>query len=160
MGRLPDSTTYRNLKRSPEAITRADVMIVRMDAALYFANVSTFKDLVSEIDMNNEALRAIVIDMYPVNRVDSTAAHALHEVIEMCRENGIDLYLAGLKGPVHDVLGRAGVIHELGPNHLFYEVHEAVQAAESAHRPDTANDNGTASDTTKSEAERPADVSS
>jgi SulP family sulfate permease len=160
MGRLPDSTTYRNLKRSPDAITRADVMIVRMDAALYFANVSTFKDLVSEIDMNNEALRAIVIDMYPVNRVDSTAAHALHEVIEMCRANGIDLYLAGLKGPVHDVLGRAGVIHELGPQHLFYEVHEAVQAAEAAHRPDTAHGNGTASDAETSEAERPAEMSS
>ena len=161
MGRLPDSTTYRNLKRSPEAITRADVMIVRMDAALYFANVSTFKDLVGEIDMNNDALRAIVIDMYPVNRVDSTAAHALHEIIEVSHENGIDLYLAGLKGPVHDVLGRAGVIHELGPDHLFYEVHEAVQAAEAAHRPDPANGsgNGTASDTS-TEAERPAGVSS
>lgn len=159
MGRLPDSTTYRNLKRSPDAITRSDVMIVRMDAALYFANVSTFKDLVGEIDMNNDALRAIVIDMYPVNRVDSTAAHALHEIIEMCRTNGIDLYLAGLKGPVHDVLNRAGVIHELGPQHLFHEVHAAVQAAEAAHRSD-ASGNGTASDTTKSEAERPADVSS
>ncbi|MES3628897.1 MAG: solute carrier family 26 protein [Longimonas sp.] len=134
MGRLPDSTTYRNLKRSPEAITRADIMIVRMDAALYFANVSTFKDLISEIDLNNEALRAIVIDMYPVNRVDSTAAHALHEVIETCHESGVDLYLAGLKGPVHDVLNRAGVVHELGPNHIFHEVHSAVQAAEAAHR--------------------------
>jgi SulP family sulfate permease len=160
MGRLPDSTTYRNLKRSPDAITRADVMIVRMDAALYFANVSTFKDLVSEIDMNNDALRAIVIDMYPVNRIDSTAAHALHEIIEMCHENSIDLYLAGLKGPVHDVLSRAHVIHELGPDHLFHEVHEAVKAAEAAHRSDPASSNGTASDTAKSEAERPAEVSS
>ncbi|PEN07868.1 sodium-independent anion transporter [Longimonas halophila] len=159
MGRLPDSTTYRNLKRSPNAITRADVMIVRMDAALYFANVSTFKDLVSEIDMNNDALRAIVIDMYPVNRVDSTAAHALHEIIAVCHENGIDLYLAGLKGPVHDVLSRAGVIHELGPQHLFHEVHAAVQAAEAAHRSD-ASGNGTASDTERSETERPAEVSS
>ncbi|MFO8231907.1 MAG: solute carrier family 26 protein [Longimonas sp.] len=160
MGRLPDSTTYRNLKRSPDAITRSDVMIVRMDAALYFANVSTFKDLVSDIDMNNDALRAIVIDMYPVNRVDSTAAHALHEIIEMCHENSINLYLAGLKGPVHDVLSRAGVVHELGPNHLFYEVHEAVQAAESAHRSDTVSGNGTAADTDKSEAEHPVEVSS
>lgn len=158
MGRLPDSTTYRNLNRSPEAITRADVMIVRMDAALYFANVSTFKDLISEIDMNNDALRALVIDMYPVNRVDSTAAHALHEIIEVCRENGIDLYLAGLKGPVHDVLGRAGVIHELGPQHLFHEVHEAVQAAESAHRSDASGNEAASNAST--EAKRPAEMSS
>lgn len=134
MGRLPDSTTYRNLKRSPDAITRSDVVVVRMDAALYFANVSAFKDLVSEVDIEGEALQAIVIDMYPVNRMDSTAAHALHEVIEMCAENDVALYLAGVKGPVHDVLSRAGVIHELGPGHLFYEVHSAVQAAEEAHR--------------------------
>lgn len=160
MGRLPDSTTYRNLKRSPEAITRADVMIVRMDAALYFANVSTFKDLIGEIDTKNDALRAIVIDMYPVNRIDSTAAHALHEVIETCHDDGVDLYLAGLKGPVHDVLGRAGVIHELGPNHLFHEVHEAVEAAEAAHPSGASGENGASSGDTAPREEQPAEVSS
>jgi SulP family sulfate permease len=131
MGRLPDTETYRNLKRNPEAMTRSHVVIVRMDADLYFANVSTFQDLLLDLDVNDPALRAIVVDMYPVNQIDSTATHALHDVIETCRRNGVELYLAGVKGPVKDVLDVAGLSEELGEDRFFLEVHDAVEAAEA-----------------------------
>lgn len=82
-----------------------------------------------ELDINDPELRAVVINMYPVNRVDSTGAHMLQEIIEDCRHNHVDVYLAGVKGPVRDVLESAGVIDLLGPNHLFHEVHDAVEVA-------------------------------
>ena len=132
MGRLPDTETYRNLKRNPEAMTRSHVVIVRMDADLYFANVSTFQDLLLDLDVNDPALRAIVVDMYPVNQIDSTATHALRDVIETCRRNGVELYLAGVKGPVKDVLDVAGLSEELGEDRFFLEVHDAAEAAERA----------------------------
>ena len=130
MGRLPDTETYRNLKRNPDAMTRSHVVIVRMDANLYFANVSTFQDLVLDLDVNDPALRAIVVDMYPVNQIDSTATHTLQKIIEACRRNGVQLYLAGVKGPVKDVLDDAGLSEELGEDRFFLEVHGAVEAAE------------------------------
>jgi len=130
MGRLPDTETYRNLKRNPDAMTRSHIVIVRMDANLYFANVSTFQDLVLDLDVNDPALRAIVVDMYPVNQIDSTATHTLQEIIETCRRNGVQLYLAGVKGPVKDVLDAAGLSEELGEERFFLEVHDAVEAAE------------------------------
>jgi SulP family sulfate permease len=68
--------------------------------------------------------------MYPVNQIDSTATHALHEIIETCRRNGVELYLAGVKGPVKDVLDDAGLSDELGEERFFLEVHDAVEAAE------------------------------
>jgi SulP family sulfate permease len=131
MGRLPDTETYRNLKRNPEAMTRSHIVIVRMDADLYFANVSTFRDLLLDLDIKDTALRAIVVDMYPVNQIDSTATHTLHEIIATCRRNGVELYLAGVKGPVKDVLDVAGLSEELGEGRFFLEVHDAVEAAES-----------------------------
>ncbi|HKL89316.1 MAG TPA: sulfate permease, partial [Salinibacter sp.] len=130
MGRLPDTETYRNLKRNPEAMTRSHVVIVRMDANLYFANVSTFQDLLLDLDVNDPALQAIVVDMYPVNQIDSTATHTFQEIIETCRRNGVKLYLAGVKGPVKDVLDAAGLSEELGEDRFFLEVHDAVEAAE------------------------------
>jgi SulP family sulfate permease len=130
MGRLPDTETYRNLKRNPDAMTRSHVVIVRMDANLYFANVSTFQDLILDLDVNDPALRAIVVDMYPVNQIDSTATHTLQEIIETCRRNGVQLYLAGVKGPVKDVLDAAGLSEELGEERFFLEVHDAVETAE------------------------------
>ena len=131
MGRLPDTETYRNLKRNPDAMTRSHIVIVRMDANLYFANVSTFQDLILDLDVNDPALRAIVVDMYPVNQIDSTATHALQEIIETCRRNGVQLYLAGVKGPVKDVLDAAGLSEELGEDRFFLEVHDAVEAADA-----------------------------
>lgn len=128
-GRLPGTETYRNLQRNPDALTRANVAIVRMDASLSFANSAAFKDLVMELDINDPELRAVVINMYPVNRIDSTGAHTLFEIIEDCRRNNVDVYLAGLKGPVRDVLLDAGVIELLGSDHLFLEVHDAVEVA-------------------------------
>ena len=128
-GRLPGTETYRNLQRNPDALTRASVVVVRMDASLSFANATTFKDLIMELDTQDPELRAVVINMYPVNRVDSTGAHTLHEIIEDCRRNDVDVYFAGVKGPVKDALERAGVMDKAGADHLFHEVHDAVEAA-------------------------------
>jgi SulP family sulfate permease len=136
MGRLPNTETYRNLKRNPEAMTRSHVVVVRMDANLYFATASPFRDLVLDLDVKDPALRAIVVDMYPVNQIDSTATHTLRKVIETCRRNGVRLYLAGVKGPVKDVLDAAGLSDELGPDRFFLEVHDAVEAAETAVAPE------------------------
>ena len=132
MGRLPDTETYRNLRRNPDAMTRSHIVVVRMDANLYFANVSTFQDLILDLDVNDPALQAIVVDMYPVNQIDSTATHTLQEIIETCRRNGVRLYLAGVKGPVKDVLDAAGLTEGLGEDRFFLEVHDAVEAAEDA----------------------------
>jgi SulP family sulfate permease len=102
-----------------------------MDANLYFANASAFKDLVLEADVKSPALQTIVIDMYPVNRIDSTGVEALEEVIETCRRHGVTVLLAGVKGPVRDVLDDAGVSNDLGEDNFFLEVHAAVQRAEA-----------------------------
>jgi SulP family sulfate permease len=132
MGRLPGTRTYRNVRRNPDALTDSHTVIVRMDADLYFANAAAFKDLILEIDLKSDKLETVIIDMYPVNQIDSTGAHTLHDVIDTCQRNGIDVFLAGVKGPVQDVLDDAGIADELGPDHFFLEVHHAVRAADPA----------------------------
>lgn len=132
MGRLPGTETYRNLRRNPEALTDACVVVVRMDSGLYFANIAAFRDLIVDVNVEDEKLEAIVIDMYPVNTLDSTGAHGLAEIVEHCRSHGVSIYLAGVKGPVHDVMKSAGLLGKIGPNYIFHEVHDAVEAAEAA----------------------------
>jgi SulP family sulfate permease len=131
MGRLPGTETYRNLKRNPEALTRSHVVVVRMDADLYFATADRFRDLVQEVELGTAALRAVVIDMYPVNRIDSTGIEALRDVIETCQRHGVVPYLAGTKGPVKDRLQASGIIDQLGAERFFHEVYDAVEAADT-----------------------------
>jgi sulfate transporter 4 len=44
LGRLPGTTVYRNMKQYPEAYTYNGIVIVRIDAPIYFANISYIKD--------------------------------------------------------------------------------------------------------------------
>jgi len=130
MGRLPDSHTYRNIERNPEALTSTDVVVLRMDASLYFANVSFFKEQLDKVRASHPHLRAVVLDAYPVNRLDASAAHALKEVVEDLHRDGIAFYVAGVKGPVMDRLRKAGLVDLIGVKHFCLEVHEAVSHAE------------------------------
>jgi SulP family sulfate permease len=132
MGQLPGTRTFRNLERNPDALVRSDVRIFRMDASLYFANVAYFKERLYEVSDENGAPRAIVIDLYPVNRIDSTGVEALQEAIAHLRQEGCEIYLASVKGPVHDKLEAAGILEFIGTERIYHEVHEAVSAAERA----------------------------
>lgn len=44
LGRLPGTTVYRNIQQYPEAYTYNGIVIVRIDAPIYFANTSYIKD--------------------------------------------------------------------------------------------------------------------
>lgn len=44
LGRLPGTTVYRNTLQYPEAYTYNGIIVVRVDAPIYFANISYIKD--------------------------------------------------------------------------------------------------------------------
>jgi len=44
LGRLPGTTVYRNILQYPEAFTYNGIVVVRIDAPIYFANISYIKD--------------------------------------------------------------------------------------------------------------------
>ncbi len=126
LGRLPGTNTYRNVRRNPAAEQVEGVPILRVDASMYFANTEYVRDMLEDAA---DGARAVILDMYPVNKIDSTAAHALLEVVSLMEENGAILLIAGVKGPVRDVLRRAGLADRIGEENFYSEIHEAVGAA-------------------------------
>jgi sulfate permease, SulP family len=131
LGRLPGTSTYRNVARNPDARPDEGVCIIRMDSTLYFANAEFFRNTLESCQGRTQSIHAIVIDAYPVNGVDSTGVHAVTEAITYFREQGIEMYFAGVKGPVMDVFKSSGVEALLGPERFFMEIHPAVDAANS-----------------------------
>ena len=127
-GRLPGTTTYRNLERNPDASAEDGVVVFRMDASLYFANASYFKEQVRRAVDRTPDTRAVVLNFFPVNRMDSSAAHTMAELIDELDARDIQVYLAGVKGPVLDAMKKAGLYERLGAGRFFHEVHEAVEA--------------------------------
>jgi SulP family sulfate permease len=131
MGRLPGTATFRNVRRHPEALVRSGIVVFRVDAPLFFGNAGFLKDKLREISDRDPVLHTLVLDAYPVNQIDSTAAHALKEIVEEFRAAGIRFFFVGVKGPVRDVLERSGIVDLVGAAHFFFEVHQATEAAEA-----------------------------
>jgi SulP family sulfate permease len=129
MGRLPGTRTFRNVERNPAAVAPERMAILRVDASLTFANAAFLKERIRAVTAEGP-LEAVVLDAYPVNRMDSTAVHALVEVAEELERAGIAFHLTGVKGPVRDVMARAGLRDRLGSDHFHMHVADAVEAVE------------------------------
>jgi sulfate permease, SulP family len=130
LGRLPGTGTFRNLARYPEAEPVEGITAYRLDAALSFANAQFLREQVREMAETSPAPRALVFDFHAVNGMDSTALHHVEELLEYLDGLGVDLYFAGVKGPVMDRFRRAGLQERVGKDRFFYEVSQAVEAAQ------------------------------
>jgi SulP family sulfate permease len=127
LGRIPDSTSYRNVERFPEADTFDGIEVVRIDAALSFVNAQQVKRLIAQTaDSLTVAPRALVVDCTGINDIDATGADALSEIITELDERGVTLHLCDIKGPVRDVLHRAGLWERLD-GRIHATAHLAVE---------------------------------
>jgi SulP family sulfate permease len=130
LGRLPGTDVFRNVKNFPDAETVPGVLAVRVDAQLYFGNVTFLKETLARLDREERSpLRAVVLDASAVNELDSSADVALHDLHEAYMRRGVALLIAGAKGPVLTVMRRSGLVEQLGEDRFFHTVAEAVDFA-------------------------------
>jgi SulP family sulfate permease len=128
LGRLPGTHIFRNIEHFPEAETLPGLVILRIDASLYFANVEFLKEKIHEIcDRYGADLRAMILDASAVNDLDSSADTALHQLSDEFRKKGITFYIAGIKAPVREVMQRSGLYSVLGGDHFFFTIDAAVK---------------------------------
>ncbi|MCB9082005.1 MAG: solute carrier family 26 protein [Lewinellaceae bacterium] len=129
LGRVPGTRTYRNLERFPELEDRPDILIMRFDADLYFANLNFFQDTLDEqIKRKGKALRGIVFNMESVNNIDSSAIHTLLDVVADCRKNKLECHFSTVKGPIRDAMAKAHLTETIGEDHFFLNIQDAVDA--------------------------------
>jgi SulP family sulfate permease len=130
LGRVEGTTSYRNIERFPEARTVDGVRLVRIDAALSFANAANIKKLLMAHADGVAGLvlpRALVLDASGINDVDATGVEMLDELLPELDERGVTLHLSDVKGPVRDVLRRAGLWDRLGTR-IHSSTHDALEA--------------------------------
>lgn len=135
LGRVPDTATYRNLARYTGLVTDPRVAILRVDAPLYFANAALLEERLLGLAERRDGLAAIVVDASAISDIDADGAHALAESRQRLAAQGVDLHLATVRGPVRDLLVRAGTWQILsGAGAVHRDVDEALRAigAESA----------------------------
>jgi SulP family sulfate permease len=128
LGRLPNTNIFRNVQHFPEAQTFPGLVILRIDASLYFANVVFLKATIHDICKQHQGdLKALILDASAVNDLDSSADTALHQLSDEFKQKGIAFYIAGIKAPVREVMRRSGLYGTLGGDHFFFTIDAAVK---------------------------------
>lgn len=132
LGKLPGTKDYRNVNRFEEIEVRSDVLVLRHDAQLYFANISNFTESVKrEVELKGSDLKFFVLHCGAISNIDATALQALKELVSEIQAKGIQVAFSGLIGPVRDFLFKAGFIQELGEKHFFIDVETAINCFEN-----------------------------
>ena len=119
-------------------ILRDDILVVRHDAQLYFANIDHFIDALNKaIDSKGDALKFIVLHCGSISSIDATALASLKLTFEEIQNKEITIALSGLIGPVRDFLNKSGFMDELGRHHFFMDVHSAVDCYDNCENLET-----------------------
>ena len=127
LGQVPDTYLYRNIKRFKDLVILKDVLIIRFDAQLYFANTAFFKEtIISESNKKGADLKAIIIDAESLNSLDSSGVYILDEILNHFKNRKITVFFTGLKGPVRDTISKSGIIDNIGRDFCFMSIQEAV----------------------------------
>lgn len=127
LGAFPNSREYRNILRFPSVTIREDILILRYDADMYFANIAHFKDVLrKEITKKGDKLKLVIINAESVNALDSSAQEILVELNQDLRKNGVQFYFTGLKGPIRDYFKKGNLFETFGENTFFLDIQEAI----------------------------------
>ncbi len=129
LGRIPNTNFYRNVDRFEQVITQADILIIRFDAQLYFANSQFFRERVDALAFKKKVLETIILNFNSINNLDSSAADMLEQLVQDYRNQKITILFSGVKGPVRDGMSKANLTQKIGIHHFFINVQKAVNFA-------------------------------
>jgi SulP family sulfate permease len=129
LGRVPGVPgAYLDVTRHPDAVPVPGVLIVRLDAPLYYANALTVRDAVRSMIADSESsTRAVVLDSSGQDELDVTSADMVRGLVKQLRESGLDVYFAGVHAPVLEHSRETGLLEIIGEDHVFPTVDAAVR---------------------------------
>lgn len=127
VGRLGKSETYRNVLRH-QVQCWPEVVAVRIDESLYFANSKFLEDTVLGLIADQPEVDHLVLIGTAINFIDASALETLEGLLRQLKDAGVQLHLAAIKGPVLDRLRAIGFVEHLGDQFVHLTTHEAMQA--------------------------------
>jgi SulP family sulfate permease len=98
---------YVDLARHPKAHAPEGVVVLRVEAPLFFANADAVRQALLAAG-REDGVRAVVLDAETTPAIDATAAAMLHQIADDLRRDGRELLLARDVAGIRDLLRRAG----------------------------------------------------
>ena len=132
VGRLPGHRAgFGDLSRHDDAEPIEGLLIVRLDAPLYYFNANVARSQILElVDARRPPPRAVLIDLAATADLDVTTSDMLLDLVANLRARSIPVLLAQVKSPVRERLRKTGLMDEIGEAHIHASVGSAVLAFE------------------------------
>ena len=127
LGYLEGDNVFRNIGRFPEAKIYPEALILRVDASLYFANMAFLEDFLRRRIVEKPDVKWVIMDLSGVNDIDAVGADTLSEIMNNYREQGVQFIFAGMKGPVRDLVSKAGWQEKYGKNIGYLSIQHALK---------------------------------
>ena len=119
---------FRNVKRFENALVREDLLIVRFDASVNFANHrflnSSIKNL---IDSRNGKVETIILCAESIGYIDASGLAGLENLIDDLEKRGVSFRLSAAIGPVRDVIGTSELMNKIGKTRCFTSISTAIE---------------------------------
>jgi SulP family sulfate permease len=127
LGYLEADNVFRNIRRFPEAKIYTEALILRVDASLYFANMAFLEGFLRRRIVEKPNVKWVIMDLSGVNDMDAVGADTLSEIMNNYFEQGIQFVFAGMKGPVRDLVSKAGWKEKYGKNIEYLSIQHALK---------------------------------
>jgi sulfate permease, SulP family len=135
VGLVPGTQHFRNILRH-RVETHPEVLTIRIDESLYFANARFLEDHIYDRVVPDRALKHVILMCSAVNEIDMSALESLEAINHRLQALGIALHLSEVKGPVMDRLQRAHFLDEL-TGRVFLSQYDAIRALTPDLAPET-----------------------
>jgi len=124
---------YEDIKRHDDAQPVPDVLIIRPDAPLFYANAQPLRDTVTElVSSANPPVHTVILDLDANDNLDITSSEAVEKLAAVLRRQHVRLALAHLHAPAKDMLSH----FELAGYPVFPTLESAVSWARSTRTDD------------------------
>ncbi len=128
IGRMPGTEHFRNIKRH-KVETQSQILSMRVDESLYFANARYLEDQVYARLAEQPNVKHVVLVCPAVNDIDLSALETLESINARLKDAGVIFHLSEVKGPVMDKLERSGFLPHL-TGKVFLSQHLAIRELE------------------------------
>jgi SulP family sulfate permease len=120
---------FRDLRRYPKATTNPGLLILRVEASLYFANAGFVEDWIRALLVQQPAVRWVVLDMSGVNDIDGVAVAMLTDLMNDCALTEVQFAFSGMKARVRDIVESAGWKERLGERMYYANLAQALNVS-------------------------------
>jgi SulP family sulfate permease len=124
---LDENGELQNAERYSLPQFHPQVVAIRFDGQLYFANVNYFEQSILYLISNDADIKYVMVDARGINGLDASGVAMLRELVKRLSGNGISLVFYNIKLPVLEVMQRTGLQNDVQQKNIFPSERNALK---------------------------------